>query len=120
MIVLELEEVEIDHCLSCGGIWLDAGELELLLENSEAKDDLLSSFEVDKNTREKGRKCPLCLKRMEKVLCGTGKKIRIDKCRRNEGIWFDLGELEEIIKMGSFDKGSRVLNLLQDMFGKKR
>ncbi|MBA7648216.1 hypothetical protein ES703_55999 [subsurface metagenome] len=120
MIVLELEEVEIDHCLSCGGIWLDAGELELLLENSEAKDDLLSSFEVDRNTREKGRRCPLCLKRMEKVLCGTDKKIRIDKCRRNEGIWFDLGELEEIIKMGSFDKGGRVLNLLQDMFGKKR
>ena len=32
MIVMELNEVEIDHCLSCSGIWLDAGELELLLE----------------------------------------------------------------------------------------
>ncbi len=31
MIVLELDEVEIDHCISCGGIWLDAGELELLI-----------------------------------------------------------------------------------------
>ncbi len=119
MIVLELDEVEIDHCISCGGIWLDAGEVELLLENSAEKDSLLSSFKVDKNTKERPRKCPICLRRMEKVLCGTDKKILIDKCRRNDGIWFDTGELEEIIKMGSFGKDNRVLNLLKDMFGKK-
>ena len=35
MITLELEDVEIDHCLDCGGIWLDAGELELLLDEPE-------------------------------------------------------------------------------------
>ena len=119
MIVLELDEVEIDHCISCRGIWLDAGELELLLENSDEKDNLLSSFKVDKNTKERSRKCPICLRRMEKVLCGPDKKILIDKCRRNDGIWFDTGELEEIIKMGSFGKDNRVLNLLKDMFGKK-
>jgi len=120
MIVLELNEVEIDHCLSCGGIWLDAGELELLLEDSEEKNNLLSSFEVDKNTKEKRRKCPICLKRMEKGLFGTDTKVRVDKCQRNDGIWFDAGELEEIIKMGSFDKNNKVLDLLKDMFGKKK
>jgi len=31
MITLELDQVEIDHCTECGGIWLDAGELETLL-----------------------------------------------------------------------------------------
>ena len=30
MITLELEEVEIDYCPDCGGIWLDAGELGVL------------------------------------------------------------------------------------------
>jgi len=30
MVVLELDRVEVDHCLVCGGLWLDAGELELL------------------------------------------------------------------------------------------
>ena len=29
MVVLEIEQVELDHCLSCGGVWLDAGELEM-------------------------------------------------------------------------------------------
>ena len=35
MITLELEQVEVDHCLECRGIWLDAGELELLLGDAE-------------------------------------------------------------------------------------
>ncbi len=119
MIVLELNEIEIDHCISCRGIWLDAGELELLLEGSIEKDNLLSSFQIDKNVKEKNRKCPICLKRMEKVLCGTNEKILIDKCSNNEGIWFDLGELKQVIKMGSLDKNNRVLTLLKDMFGQK-
>lgn len=119
MIVLELNEVEIDHCVACGGIWLDAGELELLLEGSDEKDKLLSSFEVDKATKEKSRKCPICLKKMNKVLWGTTDKIRIDECRKNDGLWFDKGELEEMIRIGSADKDSRVLDLLKDMFGKK-
>lgn len=118
MLVLELDEVEIDHCISCGGIWLDAGELELLLEGSDKKDNLLNSFRIDKASKEKPRRCPICLKKMEKVLCGTSgdKKVLVDKCRRNDGIWFDEGELEEVIKMGSFDKENKVLDLLKDMF----
>ena len=31
MIVLEMDEVEVDYCTECEGIWLDAGELEILL-----------------------------------------------------------------------------------------
>jgi len=118
MIVLELDEVEIDHCISCGGIWLDEGELELLLGTSTEKDKFLISFQVDKHIKEKARNCPICLKRMDKVLYGQDKKILIDKCCHNDGLWFDLGELEEIIKMGSFDKENKVLNLLKDMFRK--
>ncbi|MCK4905614.1 zf-TFIIB domain-containing protein [bacterium] len=119
MLVLELQEIEIDHCIFCGGMWLDGGELELLLGTSTEKDKFLISFQVDKNTKEKARKCPICSKRMEKVLCGLDEKVCIDKCRKGDGLWFDKGELEEIIKIGSFDKGNRVLDLLKDMFGEK-
>lgn len=118
MIVLELDEVEIDHCISCGGIWLDGGELELLLGTSTEKDKLLTSFQIDESTKEKARNCPICLKRMDKVLCGTDNTALIDKCHQKDGLWFDLGELEKIIKMGNFDKENRVLNLLRDMFKK--
>ena len=124
MIVLELDEVEIDHCIGCGGIWLDAGELELLLEDSEEKDNLLSSFEPDRDTREKGRKCPICLKRMQKVLCGEDKRVRIDKCRKNDGVWFDKGELENItriIAQAMPQDTGKIISYIQEVFsfGKK-
>ena len=32
MITLELEDVEIDFCCDCSGIWLDAGELDGLMD----------------------------------------------------------------------------------------
>ena len=99
MVVLELDEVEVDHCLTCQGIWLDEGELELLLESGPEKDRVLRSFEPDRDRREKKRKCPICRKKMEKILGSSlDGTTRIDKCRRNHGLWFDKGELREIIK----------------------
>lgn len=116
MVVLELESIEVDHCLTCKGIWLDAGELELLLQSGREKDEVLDSFEVDSAAKEVMRKCPICSKKMQKILCGTGRKILIDKCRNNHGLWFDLGELLEIASMGGFDKDNKILVMLKDMF----
>ena len=119
MIVLELDEVEIDHCVECEGIWLDGGELEILLENSTAKDGFLASFGRDEGSKEKRRKCPICDKKMEKVLYGGTKNIRIDRCRKNDGIWLDKGELREILEQASYGESGVVLDLLKDMFAKK-
>ncbi len=120
MIVLELNEVEIDYCLSCKGIWLDAGELELLLESSMETQDFLNSFTIDDQTTEKKLKCTICNKKMEKILVAGDKKVRIDKCKFNHGIWFDADELEDILEMGSLGKDDKVLTLLRDMFGKNQ
>ena len=119
MIVLELHEIEVDHCIACGGIWLDAGELELLLGNVKKKEDVLTSFTVDRTTKEVSRKCPICLKKMNKILYGADKKIRVDKCGNNDGIWFERGELHGLVAMGSLEKSNEVLVLLKDMFGEK-
>ena len=119
MIVLELNEVEIDYCLNCKGIWLDAGELELLLGSSTETEEFLNSFNIEDQTKEKKLKCPICNKKMEKTLVIGDKKVRIDKCKANHGIWFESGELEDILKMASFGKDDKILILLKDMFGKK-
>ncbi len=71
LIVLELDQVEIDYCLSCKGIWLDAGELELLLEGTQWQEDLLKSFAPDHTTKERRVRCPICHKKMIKVNCGN-------------------------------------------------
>ena len=117
MIVLELNEVEIDYCTDCQGIWLDAGELELLLEDAAESREVLKSF-APAETHEALRKCPICLKKMEKVLVGGtgGKQELIDRCKKEHGLWFDAGELEQILKMGHFDDEGKVPRLLSELF----
>lgn len=117
MITLELNEVEIDHCLACGGIWLDAGELEMLLGDSAEAAKLLTSFKQADRCGETPRKCPICLKKMHKMLVGPNSKVLIDKCRRNDGLWFDNGELQDIFAAAEFEHQHKVQELLADMFG---
>jgi hypothetical protein len=117
MITLELEEVEIDHCLACGGIWLDAGELEMLLGDSGKAKAVVASFKASEDPVERPRKCPICLKKMEKVLVGsTAQRVLIDRCRKADGLWFDKGELEVIFAGADFDEEHKVEKLLKEMF----
>jgi len=118
MITFELTEVEIDFCTTCDGFWLDAGELELLLGNPEKAKHLLHSFKIHSNPREKRRKCPICLKKMQKIIVGLSTPaLLIDKCPKGDGLWFDKGELQNVLKTGSFDKDNKIAKLLTDMFG---
>ena len=119
MITLELDEVEVDFCLDCQGIWLDAGELEMLLSDTEAAKKLLASFQTAAKCSEKPRKCPICLKKMKKILVGPeASAALIDKCRLGDGLWFDKGELSDVLAMGSFDEGQKVQKLLAEIFCK--
>jgi Zn-finger nucleic acid-binding protein len=118
MITLELAEVEIDYCTGCSGIWLDAGELEMLLGDAQKAERLLASFKVDRDCREKPRKCPICLKKMEKVVVGSDQPmLLVDKCRRGDGLWFDKGELQDILSRAQLDAESKIQKLLANMFG---
>jgi len=117
MITLELEDVEIDYCTECGGIWLDAGELELLLGEPRRAAGLLDSFRVDTSCTEQTRKCPICDKKMQKIIVGSSKpSLLIDKCRRGDGLWFDRGELNDIFERAKLDENNKIKKLLTDMF----
>jgi Zn-finger nucleic acid-binding protein len=126
MIVLELEQIEIDHCTDCGGIWLDSGELELLFGDAKQAGQLVSSFHHAPGVREKVRSCPICLKKMQKIHAGgfgkltAGSKdepVVIDRCPKGHGLWFDRGELPQVLAKGSFDKERKVIKLLSQIFG---
>jgi Zn-finger nucleic acid-binding protein len=117
MITLELAEVEIDHCIDCGGIWLDAGELEMLLGEPEKSRQLLNLFEIDSNCAEKPRRCPICDKKMQKIIVGKAPALLIDKCIKGDGLWFDKGELGDIVDKAQLDKDNKIQQLLAEMFG---
>lgn len=120
MITMELADVEIDYCTGCEGIWLDEGELELLLGNGGKSKALISSFNRAPEHGEKQRKCPICDKRMEQVTVDKGEPaLLVDRCARGDGLWFDRGELNEIINKAELDEGNKIKQLLADMFGQK-
>ena len=117
MIVLELEQVEVDHCTTCGGIWLDTGELELLFDDAQQAQQLVTSFRRASDTAEKIRRCPICLKKMTKIFVGSGgESVVIDKCSKSHGLWFDRGELPKVLAKGSFDREQKVIKLLSEIF----
>ncbi len=118
MITLELENVEIDYCTDCGGIWLDAGELELLLGESEKARKLINSFKVNSQCSERIRKCPICDRKMQKIIVGDSTPVLlIDRCYKGDGLWFDRGELFDIFNRAKLDNENKIQMLLTDMFG---
>jgi Zn-finger nucleic acid-binding protein len=122
MLVLELRNVEIDFCAECNGIWLDEGELELLLPpESKSGSAVAAALQKNESTKGKGdRKCPVCGKRMLLVdisidshPSAARSTVEVDKCPRNHGLWFDKGELQTIT---SAAKGEPVSDFLSDLF----
>ncbi len=102
MIVVEHSNIELDYCTNCHGVWFDSGELELLMESMELESpnqlfsDILNSPEAA--SPEKKRKCPLCGHKMKKTIIGEQPEILIDVCQQGDGLWFDGGEVGQLIK----------------------
>jgi len=107
-------------------VWLDEAELELLLEShtfEEAKkllDDILESREAVSSERK--RACPICGHKMKKTAIGEEPGILIDICREEHGLWFDGGEVNQLIRhlagkhLSNDESKARVLNFLGEVF----
>jgi len=117
LIVFELDGVEIDRCLRCGGTWLDDGELDHLARTGgPAGDPLEKALSGADAGRAGERKCVRCSTTMRLL---TVQSIDIDRCPRGHGIWFDKSELEAIL--GAHKEGgiAKFLGQLQPAQPKK-
>lgn len=100
MMVVEHRKIEIDFCLKCSGVWLDSGELELLIAvlQSEGADLHPEELLMPEKAEKAKRKCPICGRRMEKVWIGRSNKVLVDRCPIGHGLWFDAGELQHVLR----------------------
>ena len=120
MIILELDDVEVDFCVSCKGKWLDAEEMDLLLDGADNRERIVSEMERAVEVTEALRTCPICDKKMEKVHCapdGETKGVILDRCAKGDGLWFDDGELKRVLEFGDFPAEHRIYELLSSIFG---
>lgn len=113
LITLEHELVEVDYCAACGGVWLDAGELELLYGDARQCALCLSGGEA----REAGekRRCPRCGRRMRAERSTGPRPVTFDRCPQGDGLWLDHGELEAILE-GAELKDPEVERFLKETF----
>jgi len=124
MIVVEHERIELDWCPKCAGVWFDRGELELLFDTMQvekdafALNDLLSLPET--KSAERKRRCPICGKKMRKITLGKAPEVLIDACAGGDGLWFDKGEVLQLIAQApsaaKADPQGRVLTFLGEVF----
>ena len=126
MIVVEHNKIELDYCINCQGVWFDSGELELLLESMslDSPDTFLSNIldSAESESSEKKRKCPICREKMKKTTIGQEPEILIDVCQQGDGLWFDGGEVGQLIRQlaekSSEKQGSQqqVMTFLGEVF----
>jgi len=128
MIIVEHEKIELDYCTKCLGVWFDTGELELLTERLSLDKDLLHLHDIwdlpEATVSEKARRCPICRKRMNKAHVGEESKVLLDICPNRHGIWFDSGEVGQVLsqlksKGPSTGKQGRVIDFLGEVFKAK-
>jgi Zn-finger nucleic acid-binding protein len=121
MLLVEYEQIEIDYCPDCG-VWLDAGELELLLAEAggESTDTRADDGASDASDADEPVKCPVCRAVMNKGRYDDVSSSVVDRCPWEHGIWFDRGELGEIVKAHTASGaagGSAVTSFLVNLFG---
>ncbi len=96
MMVVEYDEIELDHCVQCEGTWFDRGELMLLFQGIDRDEHGLRPEQIAAlpaaETDEVPRRCPVCRRKMRKLLVGPRKNVLIDACPEGDGLWFDSGE----------------------------
>ena len=126
MVVVEYHNIELDYCTECKGVWFDSGELELLLEShglEETKsflDNVIISPEAISS--EKKRKCPICGRKMRKTAIGEQPQVLIDVCDDEHGLWFDGGEVTQVLRhltgehSPKQDSREQVISFLEEVF----
>jgi len=118
LVAFELDGIEIDRCIACGGTWLDAGELEWIAERAGVDPGTVSAaLHVGQSSGQRTRlRCPRCRRRMHQVVVEQDPPIELDGCRNEHGVWFDRGEMEKVIAAFTNGEGGAVARFFADLY----
>ena len=119
MVVLEFEQVEIDYCFECRGVWLDGGELDAIGRRAGAlRNELLAALETAAAQPTPGRgkrRCPVCRKTLARATTPGDRPVVLDRCERGHGLWFDRGELAAVVRLAGADKENVLAQFFRDL-----
>ena len=82
--------IEVDHCPTCNGRWLDPTELDDLEATAE-KDASLRRATIEYSKRASELPCPVCGKAM-RAFNYRAYDLEMETCVDGHGYWLDAGE----------------------------
>lgn len=97
----KIEDIEIDVCSHCGGVWFDQDELRKAKDHVEPDANWMD-FEIWKHEdkfkfSQRPVKCPRCNVDMV-IINYNDTNVEIDYCPQCRGTWLDKGEFKNIIE----------------------
>ncbi|MDH5306601.1 MAG: zf-TFIIB domain-containing protein [Myxococcales bacterium] len=103
-VIVEWGEVELDVCIDGHGIWFDADELRHLFAAAGAPESALTLearlAALPRSAAARGLRCPRCRAAMQHVTAPDhADRILLDRCPQGHGLWFDAGEIEQLIDL---------------------
>lgn len=96
---------EVDRCPSCGGIWLDRGEMAKGLQEAALVEPPLRLMPSDNKAallvQPAGVGCARCAHEMQTLQSAAVPEVHYEMCPRCHGVWFDKGELAKFARAGA-------------------
>lgn len=110
-----VEEVEVDLCPDCHGLWLDQDEINALGAKSDAVlDELRKAVQAEEGQAEAptttAEPCPACHGKLSVASLGT---FSVEYCMECGGLFLDRGELDKVMALTRYreDKIATVVAL---------
>lgn len=99
---VQIDQVDVDQCDRCSGLWFDLGELQKVLA---AEDVQKIRSTIDRSGTQDAQRaiCPVCGGAGKMVpVVSRNREVHVDTCSICYGQWLDGGELEQLRKKGLF------------------
>jgi uncharacterized protein len=115
LVMVRIDDVDVDQCDRCAGIWFDAHELERVLRR-EHVEPLLGRGPVHAGDDDRRGRCPRC--KGEGVLVRVASPragIHVDTCAICGGKWLDGGEIDVLARKTFKDTMRRLLDWVLDL-----
>ena len=95
-----INTVQIDGCVTCGGLWLEKGELQRLSSDPRLLREAGRSFTRQQEPPPAARNnaCPACAQPLSPFEFDRFRGLRLDRCKSCNSIWLDHGEAAELAR----------------------
>jgi len=106
----QIETETIQLCPVCGGLWLENGQLQKILDSDAAnlhyldlgqedyKEHQYRNLGVELETRT--GQCPVCDRPLRTVPCDENPRVLLERCENGHGTWLAAGAIQRLRRRG--------------------